>query len=234
MSFMNSSGSKSLRKKRIVVADDHPLFREALIQLINRERELACCEGTDSIAGTLAAVARLNPDLLVLDLRLKDGDGLELTRTLSSRFPDLRILVLSQHDEALYAERALRAGARGYVMKEEVTEEILNAIRMLLKGELYVSRKMSALAVRKLIDNPLLQAGNQVERLTNRELQVFQMIGAGMTTRQIAHSLRLSYKTVETHRENIKHKLNVRGADELLRYATLWKETESRKASARV
>ena len=230
---MKSVLSKTARKTRILVADDHPLFREALIQLLERERDFICCGGTDSIAATQAAVAKLKPDLLVLDLRLKDGDGLELTRTLTAGFPSLLILVLSQHDETLYAERALRNGARGYVMKDEATEEIRNAIRTILKGELYVSRRMSVLALHKLIATPAGKAGSGIDRLSERELQVFQMIGSGMGTRQIAAALHLSFKTVETHRENIKHKLDLRRADELLRHATQWMESQSRKSPPR-
>src|SRR5206468_4402902 len=135
--------SKPSKKPRVLVADDHPLFREGLVQLINRETDLCCCGETDTVAATQTAVASLKPDLLVLDLRLKDGDGLELIKTLKSRFPSLFVLVLSEHDETLYAERAVRAGAKGYLMKEEATDEVLNAIRRILQGELYLSRKMS-------------------------------------------------------------------------------------------
>jgi DNA-binding NarL/FixJ family response regulator len=220
---MKSLPSKTAAKKRrVLVADDHPLFLEGLVQLINRERDLHCCGGADSVAATQMAVTLLKPDLLVLDLRLKDGDGLELIKTLKGRFPSLRMLVLSQNDEALYAERALRAGARGYVMKEEATNEVLNAMRTILRGELYVSRKMSVLALHKLLSTASGVRGNYVERLTDRELQVFQMIGAGKGTADIASELRLSFKTVETHRENIKHKLGLRNAVDLVCHAVHW------------
>jgi DNA-binding NarL/FixJ family response regulator len=220
---MKSLPSKpAAKKRRILVADDHPLFLEGLVQLINRERDLHCCGGADSVAATQMAVTLLKPDLLVLDLRLKDGDGLELIKTLKGRFPSLRMLVLSQNDEALYAERALRAGARGYVMKEEATNEVLNAMRTILRGELYVSRKMSVLALHKLLSTASGVRGNYVERLTDRELQVFQMIGAGKGTADIASELSLSFKTVETHRENIKRKLGLRNAVDLVCHAVHW------------
>ena|SRR5881296_549197 len=219
---MRPAKSISRKKSHILVADDHPLFREGLVQLINRERDLYCCGETDSVISTQTAALTLKPDLLVLDLRLKDGDGLELIKTLKARHPKLLILVVSQHDEALYAERALRAGAHGYVMKEEATEDVRKAIRTILNGELYVSRKMSVLALHKLLAKVPAREGNYIERLTDRELQVFQMIGSGMATADIAIELKLSYKTVEAHRENIKHKLGLRNAIDLLCHATHW------------
>jgi DNA-binding NarL/FixJ family response regulator len=219
---MKAPSGKPAKKSRVLVADDHPLFREGLVQLISRERDLSCCGEADTVASTETAVAKLKPDLLVLDLRLKNGDGLQLIKTLTNRFPKLFILVVSQHPETFYAERALRAGARGYVMKEEATEEVRFAIRTILKGELFVSRKMSVLALHKLLDRSSEPDGNHVERLTDRELQVFQMIGAGKGTADIAAELHVSPKTVETHRENIKHKLGLRNATDLLCHAVHW------------
>jgi len=219
---MKPLSSKRTTKTRLLVADDHPLFREGLVQLINREPDLCCCGETDSVAATQRAVTKLKPDLLVLDIRLKEGDGLELIKTLKAGFPNMPTLVLSQHDETLYAERVLRAGARGYVMKEEVADEVRNAIRTILKGDLYVSRKMSVLALHKLLAKVGEIRGSYVERLTDRELQVFQMIGSGMGTADIATELKLSLKTIETHRENIKHKLGLRNAVDLVCHATHW------------
>jgi DNA-binding NarL/FixJ family response regulator len=220
---LKPSRSKPISKARILVADDHPLFREGLVQLINRERDLVCCGQADNPAAVQTAVAKEKPDLLVLDLRLKHGDGIEFIKSLTRQFSALPILVLSQHDEMLYAERALRAGARGYVMKEEATDDVLNAIHSILKGELHVSRKMSVVALHKLVAGPApVQGGGRVERLTDRELQIFQMLGAGLGTRRIAAELHLSFKTVETHRENIKHKMGLRDAASLVRAATQW------------
>lgn len=219
---MKTSPPKAQIKARILVADDHPLFREGLVQLINRQRDLTCCGETESVAATQSAVAAMKPELLVLDLRLKDGDGLELIKTLKSRFRSLPMLVISQNDETLYAERALRAGAKGYVMKEEAANEVLNAIRTILRGDLYVSRKMSVLVLHKLLAQSGDAQGSYVERLTDRELQVFQMLGAGKGTADIATELHLSFKTIETHRENIKHKLGLRNAVDLLCHAVHW------------
>ena len=219
---MKKHPSKRTRKRRILIAEDHPLFREGLVQLINRERDLCCCGETDNAAATQRAVATLKPDLLVLDLRLKHGDGLELIKALKARFPALCILVLSEHDETLYAERALRAGAKGYLMKDEAAAEVLNAIRATLQGELYVSRKISVLVLHKLLDNTRQARGDYIGRLTDRELQVFQMLGVGKGTADIAAELHVSLKTIESHRENIKHKLGIRNAVDLLCHAVNW------------
>jgi DNA-binding NarL/FixJ family response regulator len=226
---MKKHPSKPASKRRILIAEDHPLFREGLVELINRERDLSCCGETDTVAATQTAVAKLKPDLLVLDLRLKDGDGLELIKSLKARFPSLFVLVLSEHDETLYAERALRAGAKGYLMKEEASDEVLNAIRTTLPGELYLSRKMSVLALHRLLDNTPQAPGNYLERLTDRELQVFQMLGAGKGTADIAAELHVSPKTIQSHRENIKHKLGLSNAADLLCHAVHW--VHSRSAS---
>ena len=211
-----------VNKARVLVADDHPLFREGMVQLIERESDLCCCGQTDSIVATETTVARLKPDLLVLDLRLKDGDGLALIKSLRGRFPDLLILVVSEHDENLYAERALRAGAKGYLMKAEAAHEVRNAIRTTLQGDLYVSRKMSVRVLHKLLNGSSEAGANYVERLTDRELQVFQMLGSGQGTADIAAELHVSLKTIESHRENIKHKLGLRNAVDLLCHAVHW------------
>ena len=209
-------------KIKIVVADDHPLFREALVQLITQEGDLICCAEADSVQTTRAAVSTHQPQLLILDLRLRDGDALELIKSLQIENPKLLILVLSQHDETLYAERVLRAGARGYVMKEEVTSEIRIAIRGILSGQLHVSRKMAVVALHRLIKRKTAEGGTDVESLSDRELQVFQLLGAGRRTRQIAEQLHISVKTVETYRENLKHKLGLPDAAALVHYATQW------------
>jgi len=219
---MNASASQGDRKARILVVDDHPLLREGVTQLINRQSDLVVCGEADAVSSASTAVETLQPDLVLLDLRLGCGDALELIKSLKARFPRLWILVLSQHDEALYAERALRAGASGYVMKQEAAEEVLTAIRMVLAGELYVSRKTAVLVLRKLLKRESSERHDGLESLTDRELQVFQLLGAGLKSRQIADELRLSIKTVETYRENIKHKLGLQNAAELIRNAVSW------------
>jgi len=209
-------------KARILVVDDHPLVREGLVQIIKRQRDLICCGEADCSASAEKAVAIHKPDLVTIDIRLQSGDGLDLIRALTVQNPELLTLVISQCDETLYAERALRAGARGYVMKERATDEVLTAIRTILAGELYVSPKIAAVALHKMIGaKPNGQAGG-INLLTNRELQVLQLLGAGLSTRKVALKLGLSFKTIETHRENIKHKLGLSGAAELVRYATEW------------
>lgn len=223
---MKNPAEEFATKRRIVVADDHPLFREALVQLINRERDLICCAETDTAADTQTAVAAHRPDLLLLDLRLKEGDGLELIKALHVQFPAVSILVLSQHDEEIYAERVLRAGARGYVMKQEATAVLRTAIRSILNGEICVSQKMSIIALHRLVEGSAGTNGSVVKSLSDRELQVFQLLGAGQSTRQVAMELRISFKTVETHRENIKHKLGLPDAASLVNRATLWLQAQ--------
>lgn len=210
------------RKKRVLIVDDQPLLREGLAQLINRQTELVCCGEADGGATAQAAVARLNPDLVILELRLGDADGLELIKSLKARFPRLGVLVLSQYDEPIYAERALRAGALGYVVKQAAAEAILRAIRTVLAGEICVSPRLAAQVLQRLVQAGPKATGGGVDSLTDREPQVFRLTGLGRSSRQIATELNLSFKTVETHRENIKHKLGLHCAADLVRYAAAW------------
>ncbi|MEO5801926.1 MAG: response regulator transcription factor [Verrucomicrobiota bacterium] len=219
---MKGPGIELSSKKRIFVVDDHPLFREGLVQFINRQDDLACCGEASSAASAQATVASPNPDLVILDLRLENSDGLELIKNFQAQYPALPVLVLSQMDENLYAERALRAGAKGYVMKSEATEEVLTAVRTVLGGDLYVSRKISILILHRLLEAKPEGRNKGVDCLTDRELQVFQMVGAGMNTKKVASNLSLSTKTIETYRENIKNKLGLRNAKELVDEATQW------------
>ena len=219
---MKAAKKKSDASQRILVVDDHPLVRDGLVQLIRRQSGLTCCGEADTVLHAQETALKENPDLVILDLRLDKGDGLELIKTLKSQLPKLRILVLSQLDEVLYAERVLKAGAHGYLMKEEAAKEVVTAIRTVLAGELYVSPKMSGHILRKMIDSPSVRPVSGVESLTDRELQVFQMLGAGKSTRRIATELFLSFKTVETHRENIKAKMGLADATSLIHQATIW------------
>jgi DNA-binding NarL/FixJ family response regulator len=219
---MKAAKKKSNASQRILVVDDHPLVRDGLVQLIRRQSGLTCCGEADTVLKAQETALRENPDLVILDLRLDRGDGLELIKILKSHLPKLRILVLSQLDEMLYAERVLKAGAHGYLMKEEAAKEVVAAIRTVLAGELYVSPKMSGLFLRKMIESPSVRPVSGVESLTDRELQVFQMLGAGKSTRRIAAELFLSFKTIETHRENIKAKMGLPDATTLIHQATIW------------
>ncbi len=210
------------QKRAILLVDDHPLFRKGMADLLGSQPDLeVAAEAADS-NGTLDAIRSLRLDLIVLDIGLAGGtNGIELTKMIRAERPDVPVLIVSMHDEALYAERALRAGARGYVMKREALDSILSAVREVMNGDVYISPTMTK---RMLFDH--IQGGgetrNAVERLTDRELEVFQLIGEGRDMHEIARTLHLSKKTVEAHRANIKEKLAVPSAREVVRYATHW------------
>lgn len=192
---------------------------------------MTVCGEAETVAGVRSGVEKEKPDLLLTDLCLGDSDGLELIKGLKAQFPNLPILVLSQQDETLFAERTLRAGARGYIMKERATQDVLEGIRTILGGDLYVSRKVAALAMRKLVEGGADAAaaqGSEVAGLSDRELQVFRLLGAGKGTKEIAVALKLSHKTIETYRENIKHKLGIPDATALIHRATEWLRGQAR------
>jgi len=222
---------KSVNKARLLLVDDHPMVRNGLAELINRTSDLVCCGEVGTAFEAQQAAAELKPDLVLLDLRLSQGDGLELLKVYKSHFPSLKVLVLSQLDELTYAERTLRAGAMGYVMKENATNDILSAIRQVLAGGIYVSSQLNELAVRRMAgthDKADNASPSSMDILTDRELQVFELLGKGESTRKIADALHLSLKTIESHRENIKRKLGLRDAAALVHRATLWKRNEVR------
>ena len=216
------SASNGTTKARILVVDDHPVVRDGLIRMISQQSDLMCCAEAGTVAETQSAIARHKPDLVILDLRLKNGDGLELIKCLRTQIPHLRILVLSQYETPLYVERALRAGAMGYVTKQEPAEEVLKAIRIVLSGEVYLTRGMAGLFLHKLTGSSPAALCYGVEDLTDRELHVLLLLGNGMSTRDIAGELGISVKTVETYRENIKHTLELHNASELINFATRW------------
>jgi DNA-binding NarL/FixJ family response regulator len=213
-------------KSSIMVVDDHPLLREGVMQLINRQHDLCARASAASLTEALSALDRSVPDLMLLDLRLGGGDVLEFIKSLRARFTRLRILILSQHDEPLYAERTLRAGANGYVIKEEAPEEVLTAIRAVLGGQVYVSRKIATVVLQRMVQGGKPDGAARLADLTDREFTIYQLIGSGLSSRDIADELHLSVKTVETHRENIKHKRNLQSAAELVREATEWVRKE--------
>jgi DNA-binding NarL/FixJ family response regulator len=212
----------SLGNARILVVEDHPVVREAFVELINRQDGLEACADADSIRSADAAVERHQPDLLLLDLRLRSGDTLEFIKSLRARHSGVRILVISQCEETLLALRCMRAGADGYITKMEETTEIVNAVRTVLGGEIYVSRKVAALLFRQSVNANHESDRTGAGSLTDRELHVFSLLGAGLGTREIAHEMNLGIKTVETHRKNIKQKLGVGDAAELVRRAKAW------------
>lgn len=204
----------------VFIVDDHPIVRQGLTQLMAQEPDIDICGGADNVNDALQQVSALQPDLILIDISLKDSNGLELLGQLKTVTQSARTLVWSMFDESVYAERALRAGAMGYVNKQEPIETVVYAVRQVLQGNVYLSPKMASLIVRQLGGNPANET--PVSVLSNRELEVFTMIGRGMTTHEIARRLNLSPKTIETHRERIKMKMNLRNAAELSRRAVLW------------
>jgi len=206
--------------------DDHPIVRQGLAQLINQEHDLVVCGQAEDAHEAIRAVRENEPDMVIVDISLKDTSGVELIKDLQVQHPELPILTLSMHDEAVYGERALRAGARGYIMKQEAIEKVVTAIRRVLAGEVYVSDGMAAKMVSKLVGGASKRTGSLVERLSDRELEVFRMLGEGYNTRETAEKLHLSVKTIETYRAHIKDKLALQDASELLRAAIQWVNTE--------
>ncbi len=211
------------RKNRILIVDDHPLFRHGIADLINTEPDLEVCGEADSSPSALEAIRTLHPDLVTIDISLRGANGIELLKAIRSEHSKLPLLVLSMHDESLYALRALRAGARGYVMKQEALDRVMSAMRSVLRGDLYVSPLMSGRMIEEFVQGSGTHAGQSIaDKLTDRELEILQLIGQGNGVQQIALDLNLSAKTVETHRAHIKEKLNIQTARELARFAVQW------------
>jgi DNA-binding NarL/FixJ family response regulator len=207
--------------------DDHPLVREWLTNLINQQIDLTVCGESETAPQALQAIAVAKPDVAVVDLSLKDSSGIELIKSLRESQPGVAVLVLSMHDESQYAERALRAGARGYVMKRETTRKVIEAIRRILEGRIYVSEKVAESMAGQVAHRKSSPDRSPVEQLSDRELEVFEMLGQGQGTRQIAESLRVSVKTVQAYCARIKDKLNLNSATELLREAIRWNEARN-------
>ena len=222
---MNPKSSGTItRKSRVFLVDDHPLVREGLTNLINGQNDLAVCGEAEDSAGATTGIAETRPDIALIDISLKNESGLELVKKLESEFPLVALIVLSMHDEALYAERALRAGARGYVMKRETTKSMLTAIRRVLGGDIYVSDRVVDVMARRLGSSRKAAASSPVERLSDRELEIFRLLGQGRTTSQIAEDLRLSLKTVQAYCARAKEKFGVNSLTELLRAAIRWED----------
>jgi len=212
-------------RTKVLVAEDHAVVGEALVRLLNRQNDLICCGKVESMAAIVSEIERQKPDVLLLDLLLKDADSTSLIPSLVSRYPNTRVLVFSQLDGSSHAEAILKAGAQGLVTKEETSKELLTAIRTVMGGEIYLSRKIAGRLLHKFIDSKPATTGQQPQLslpLSVRERQVFQLIGAGRKTADIAAELSLSVKTIETHRENIKRKLGVKTASELTHRAIEW------------
>jgi len=213
-------------KRGVLVVDDHPFMRAGIAQLIERQADLSVCGEAGNPAEALQALVKTKPDLILTDLTMPGRSGLEFIKDLRAAHTDIAVLVISMHDEVVYAERALRAGARGYIMKEAGGENLLAAIRQVLRGEIYVSPRMSARILEGFSATRPRGSSSPIEKLTDREFEVFQLIGQGKSTRDIAQQLHLSTKTVDVHRSNIKAKLELGDVTALIRHAVRWVETQ--------
>ncbi|MFO1496924.1 MAG: response regulator transcription factor [Verrucomicrobiota bacterium] len=211
-------------KRRVLLVDDHPIVREGLTEMINHEEDLQVCGTAEEMNQSLDQIEKIKPDMVVLDISLKGSNGIEVLKNIKVRYPKLLVLVLSMHDETLYALRALRAGAAGYIMKQEPAERVLSAIRQVLNGEISLSANMEKKMMKQLVGGRAARTGSPLEDLSDRELEVFRLIGKGYSTRQIAEELHLSIKTIESHRAHIKEKLNLKNAMELVQHAIQWQE----------
>jgi DNA-binding NarL/FixJ family response regulator len=207
------------RKKTVFVVDDHPLLRQGLALLINREPDLMVCGEAEEAQTAMTEIAAKKPDILIADISLNGPDGLDLLKNLRTQYPNLPVLILSMHDESIYAERALRARANGYIMKQEATEKVLVAVRRILGGDIYLSDRMANKLLHQYISGTAADMKTQLSALSDRELEVFRLIGEGRSTRQIAEKLHLSIKTVETYHAHIKEKLSLQSGRELVQHA---------------
>lgn len=219
---LNNKPANQSEEVRILIVDDHPLVRLSLREVIKRESDLLVCGEAEDREQALALVESTKPHLAIVDLTLKSSNGMDLIKDIRSRYPKVQILVLSMHDETLHAERAIRAGARGYITKQEATKKIMVAIRQVLNGDIYWSEKAAARVASKIARTSKSTSTSAVELLADRELQVFELIGAGQSTRQIAAALHIDVSTVETYRARIKEKLNLEDSLALLQFAIRW------------
>ena len=217
------------QKSKVLVVDDHPLVREWLSNLINQQSDLEVCGEADNAAKALQIIGGVDPAVAIVDISMDGGSGLELIKNIKATHPNVMVIVLSMHDETLYAEPALRAGARGYVMKREATKRVLEAIRSVLAGKLYLSDKMAMMMAERFVDGRPNPTGSVVEDLSDRELEVFQLLGRGYGTRRIADELHVSIKTVQSFCARIKEKLKLLTAAELLREAVRWHDSQQEK-----
>jgi DNA-binding NarL/FixJ family response regulator len=212
-------------KRKILIVEDHPIFRLGLSELINQEEDLIVCGHAEDVNRAWEQIQKLTPDMILADITLHNSDGIELVRQLNHHSRKIPVLMLSMHDELLYAERSLQAGAMGYIMKQEAMESVVSAIRHVLAGKIYLNEKVKEHILSHLADRFQDRDKSPGLRLTDREMEVFGMIGKGLSTRQIAANLHLSIKTIGTYRERIKEKLNVRHTNELVRCAVHWEKT---------
>ncbi|MBL9213114.1 MAG: response regulator transcription factor [Opitutaceae bacterium] len=213
-------------KLKVLLVDDHPITRQGMKALVNQQPNLEVCGEADNAAYAIELVGRLQPDLAIVDIALKTTNGIELTKNIKVHAPNLPVLIVSMHDEGLYAERALRAGAMGYLMKQEASEKIIAAIQRLLQGEIYLSDKIKEKMLHRFVNKKGEGMVFSIDTLSDREMEVFQLIGNGYSTRQIAQKLNLSSKTIDSYREHLKLKLNLESGAELVRHAIQWARSE--------
>lgn len=215
--------SETVRQRSVLLVDDHPIVRQGLVQLIEQEPDLKVCGEAADVREARASLSKGLPDIVILDLSLRDSDGLELVKDIRAKYgTELPVLILSMHDENIYAERLLSAGANGYIMKQAAADQLLAAVRRVLGGGIYVSDRIGASMIQRFTVSGRAQRTDPIDRLSNRELQVLNLIGRGKTTREIAENLNLSVKTVESHRQRIKKKLNLHTAPQLVQFAVNW------------
>jgi len=226
MSVTSKAHNQVGLKRRVLVVDDHPIVRQGLALLINRESDLLVCGEAEEATGAMHVLAAAKPDVLIVDISLNGPDGIDLLKNIRTTHPNLPVLILSMHDESIYAERALRAGANGYIMKQEATEKVLIAVRRILNGEIYVSERISNQILKQYITGSRTVRNSSIGDLSDRELEVFRLIGEGHGTRQIAEELHVSVKTVESYQAHIKEKLSLRNARELMQRAFQWHTSE--------
>jgi DNA-binding NarL/FixJ family response regulator len=214
----------AIHRKKILIVDDHPIFCLGMSELINKADDLIVCGSEDTAKKACQAIMRLDPDLVIVDISLKDSSGIDLIREINQRFQGLPVLVLSMYDESLYAERALLAGAKGYLMKQEAISVVVEAIHRVLDGKLYASDKVKEKVFQRLVSPHAPAATSPLDQLTAREMEVFRLIGEGLATREIAGRMNLSIKTIGTYRERIKEKLNLKHYTELVKVAVYWQQ----------
>ena len=224
--MLTSGQGNQSRRNKIFLIDDHPIVRQGLALLINREVDLEVCGDAEGAPAALTALESAEPDLVIVDISLNGPDGLDLLKTIRLKDPHVPVLVLSMHDEATYAERSLRAGANGYIMKQEATDKVLIAIRRILGGEVYLSERLTNKMLQQIVrgTDPVKQS--PMSQLSDRELEIYRLIGSGHATRQIADELHISVKTVESYQAHIKVKLSLRSARELVQHPIEWMVAE--------
>lgn len=218
----NEQDSTGKRKTQILIIDDHPVVREGLEAILDHEQDLRVCGQAEDADGALEAIADLKPDIAIVDISLKNSDGIELTKTIKARYPKIFVIVLSMHDESVYAERVLLAGAQAYLMKDAASENIVTAIRRVLRGDIYVSEAVSSKFLHIIASDKTGMTKTPIETLSDREFETFRLIGQGLKASQIAAQLHLSVKTIETYRSRIKEKLGLSNAAQLLQYSIAW------------